>query len=48
MDEVLRIVMEALLKAGQKGLLGYANGDRKNKRQGNKRNEYRESGLLKI
>ncbi len=26
MDEVLRIVMEALLKAGQKGLLGYANG----------------------
>ena len=47
MDEVLRIVMEALLKAEQKGFLGYANRDRKNKRQGNKRNGYRESGLLK-
>ncbi|RLB76801.1 MAG: IS256 family transposase [Deltaproteobacteria bacterium] len=47
MDEVLRIVMEALLKAEQKGFLGYANRDRKNKKGGNKRNGYRESGLLK-
>jgi len=47
MDEVLRIVMEALLKAEQKGFLGYGKRDRKNKTKGNKRNGYRNSGLLK-
>ena len=47
MDEVLRIVMEALLKAEQKGFLGYDWGDRKNKEVKNKRNGYRESGLLR-
>ena len=46
-EEVLRIVMEALLKAEQKGFLGYAERDRKNKVEGNKRNGYRKSGLLK-
>ena len=47
MEEVLRTVMEALLKAEQKGFLGYAERDRKNKVKGNKRNGYRKSGLLK-
>jgi transposase-like protein len=47
MDEVLRTVIEALLKAEQKGFLGYHKRDRKNKTKGNKRNGYRESGLLK-
>jgi transposase-like protein len=47
MDEVLRTVIEALLKAEQKGFLGYHKRDRKNKTKGNKRNGCRESGLLK-
>ncbi len=39
--------MEALLKAEQKGFLGYAEKDRRNKIEGNKRNWYRKSGLVK-
>lgn len=46
-DDVLKIVMEALLKAEQKEFLGYHKRDRKNKPKGNKRNGYRKSGLLK-
>ena len=47
MEEVLRTVTESLLKAEQKGFLGYAKRDRKNKVEGNKRNGYKRSGLLK-
>jgi transposase-like protein len=48
MDEVLKVVMEALLKAEQKGFLGYEKRDRKHKTtKENKRNGYRKSGLLK-
>jgi len=39
MDEVLRIVMEALLKAEQKGFLEYGERDRKNKEENGKINE---------
>jgi len=39
MDEVLRIVMETLLKAEQKGFLEYGERDRKNKEENGKINE---------
>jgi len=46
-DRVIKTVFEAILKAEQKGFIGYEDGSRKEKKTNNKRNGYRESGLLK-
>lgn len=45
LDELLRIVFESILKAEQKGFLGYGHGELPKKE--NKRNGYRSSALLK-
>jgi len=44
-EEVLRVTFEAILKAEQKGFLGYGTGE--NPRSNNKRNGYRKSSLIK-
>ncbi|MFH1309519.1 MAG: hypothetical protein ABIH85_02430 [Candidatus Omnitrophota bacterium] len=44
-EHVLRTTFEAILKAEQKGFLGYGTGD--NPIENNKRNGYRQSSLIK-
>ena len=46
-EEVLRIVFESVLKAEQKGFLGYGTGESNTNDDGNKRNGYRKSALIK-
>lgn len=46
-DQVIKVVFEAILRAEQNGFLNYDEGDHSAKQTDNKRNGYRRSGLIK-